>query len=545
MKKIVSLLLSSAVFVLTVFYTNIISPANEQLVDIEKTQLGTTDTYYAFDAVTGTLTISGTGVTPDFRNDSVSQPWYEWRDESINKVIVEEGITALGDYFFYNVRASEFELPSTLTAIGNFSMGSVNSVESIILPDGLTTIGNNAFYYSIGLKSITIPSTVTKIGSSAFENCISLESVVFQDMYSDVSVGSKAFLRCPKLKSVDIPKRATLMSYSFGFEKNKVGYVYNDFVLNVYRDSPAYSYAKDKIINTDNYNIINEFIIKEGQSVGCEYFIDSFRDEMYFIFTPSVSDNYKFFSLGSVDVDCTFNNTLYDDNSLDDLNFTVECYLEAGREYLFTVSCVSEMSLGNFTVTMENTHNYVCTVVPETLTADGYTLYNCEYCGFSYKTDYVKRLGIHVTGRVLLMENPDGSCSGGYPIRNAYISADGENIIVTDCDGKFDFYVLSSYKKLSVSSPFAVARNFNIVSDADMDMKLGDICLFNDDYNADGYVNAKDFAVFRKLYGEYNSENRIVYEMLDYNQDGIIDYEDFRHAQEFFPYGKITESIYD
>lgn len=545
MKKTVSVLLGTVVLLLTVLYANIISPAKEQLVDIEKTQLGATDTYYAFEASTGTLTISGIGMTPNFRNDSVSQPWYEWRDESIKKVVVEEGITALGDYFFYNVRAADFELPSTLTTIGNYTLSGINSAESITLPEGLTSIGNNAFYYSTNLKSITIPAAVTKIGSSAFENCLSLESVVFADMYSDISVGSKAFLRCPQLKSVDVPKRAALMSYSFGFEKNKVGYVYKDFVLNVYRDSPAYTYAKDKIKNTDNYHILNEFKIKEGQSVDCEYFIDSFRNEMYFIFIPAVSDNYKFFSMGSVDVDCIYNETLYDDNSLDDLNFTVEGYLEAGREYVFTVKCVSEMSLGSFTVCMENTHSYVRTVVPETLTTDGYTLYNCENCGYSYKTDFVKRLGVHITGRVLLMEKPDGSSVNHYPVRNAYLSAGGKNITVTDSDGNFDFYVPASVREFSVSTPFAVSRIVEIVSDADMNMKLGDITLFNDDYHPDGYVNAKDFAVFRKLYGEYTDDNRYICEMLDYNQDGIIDDEDFRHAENFFTYGKITESIYD
>lgn len=545
MKKTVSVLLGTVVLLLTVLYANIISPAKEQLVDIEKTQLGTTDTYYAFDAATGTLTISGTGNTPDFSPDNVSQLWYEWRDESIKKVVVEEGVTSLGNYFFYYVMADEFKLPSTLTSIGNFAMSGINRAENIILPENLTTIGNSTFYYSRSLKSITIPSSVTKIGSSAFENCLALESVVFEDMYSDISVGSKAFLRCPNLKSVDAPKRATLLSYSFGFEKNKVGYVYSDFVLNVYRDSPAYTYATDKIKNTDNYHILNEFTIKEGQSVGCEYFMDSFRDEMYFIFTPAVSDHYKFFSIGGVDVDCMFEDTLYDDNSPDDLNFTVEGYLEAGREYVFTVKCVSEMSLGSFTVCMENTHSYVRTVVPETLTTDGYTLYNCENCGFSYKTDFVKRLGVHITGRVLLMEEPDGSSVNHYPVRNAYLSAGGKNITITDSDGNFDFYVPASVREFSVSSPFAAARNMDIVSDADMDMKLGDITLFNDDYHPDGYVNAKDFAVFRKLYGEYTDDNRYICEMLDYNQDGIIGDEDFRHVENFFTYGKITESIYD
>lgn len=546
MKKIFSFAVSIMLFACMLCAVEFNAFAVVKTEDVEKTQLGTTDTYYSFDAQTKTLTISGNGATPDFKNDNASQPWYQWRGhDSIEHVVVEEGITAIGDYFFINVGASDFKLPSTLISIGNSAMSNANYVKSITLPEGLTTIENNAFRYSIALESVNIPSTVTKIGLYAFEYCSTLNNVIFDDLYSQMTIGKRAFFGCSSLKNVTIPKRATLSAYSFGFYSESKGSVYSGFVMNIYRDSPSYTYASNYIKSADNYNILNEFNITENQSIVCEYFADSYKDDMIFSFTPTVSDKYKFFSAGDVDVDCDFDGNLYSDNSLDDLNFIVSSYLEAGETYYFTVKCVSQMSLGEFSVTLIQEHSYDCVITPPTLTDEGYTKYTCEYCGDSYLTDYVSRTGIKVSGRVVLMEAPDGSHPHDFPVVYANLAVDGSAVDFTDRDGKFEFYIDSNAKELTIYSDFAAERKFAIISDENMEMKLGDIALFHFDYNKDSYVNAKDFAVVRSLYGSYSQNDNEIFVMLDYNQDSIIDYEDFKYAKSFFTYGKITESIYD
>ena len=45
------------------------------------------------------------------------------------------------------------------------------SINEIIIYDGVTDIGKYAFYYCKSLNSITIPDSVTSIGSSAFSSC--------------------------------------------------------------------------------------------------------------------------------------------------------------------------------------------------------------------------------------------------------------------------------------------------------------------------------------------------------------------------------------
>lgn len=552
MKKTLSLILSLTIFMTAVISSNIAFGADRPANDV-KVQLGSTDTYYAYNSATRTLTISGTGDTPNFKNDSTSQPWYSWGDDgSINRVVVEEGITSLGDYFFYNMGASEFILPSTLIRINKYAMSSVNSLISLALPEGLEVIDNYAFYYSARLESVNIPSTVKSIGQSAFECCFALKSLTFDDMYMNVSIGNRAFFSCESLMRVTLPKRAVMQSknsYAFGFYYSKRAYfVYSDFVLNVYRDSNGYEYAVNSIVNTDNYNIINEFVIREGQSVDCTFYPDYYSDEMIFVFTPNVSDNYKFFSTSddkSVDVDCTFKENLYSDNSLDDLNFTVNTYLEKGKTYYFAVTCVSEISAGDFSVNIINSHNYQSTVTSPTLTEDGYTSYTCSYCGDSFKSDYVKRLGIKITGKVLLMEEPDGSHPHNLPVENALISIDGKDIALTDCDGSFEIYTLPNTKQLTISTPFGVDRVFYIFCDDNMEMNLGDISFFNLDYVKDSYINAKDFAFVYRLYGEYSKNDALILSQLDYNKDGKIDNNDFYYAQSFLTYGKITQNIYD
>ena len=564
MKKIISLLLGICVFTCLLAGINTVSFAAAQTEDIGKTQLGNTDTYYMYDADSSTLTVGGTGATPDYKNDNVSQPWYLWRG-TIQHVIVEEGVTQLGNYFFYNVRAKDFSLPSTLVSIGNYSLSQINSATQIELPQGLVSIGDHAFYFSVALKNVNIPSSVTRIGmsafenctslesvnipasvaeigSSAFENCSSLENVTFEDLYSSVYINKKAFFKCSSLKDVTLPKRAQMLSYSFGFYDDSRGSVYSDFVMNIYRDSPAYTYATSNIVN---YNIINEMVIKEGQSIDCTYYTDSFDDEMIFIFTPEISDCYSFFSTGSVDVKCTFDGEVYDDNSLDDLNFTVSSYLEAGNTYYFTVNCVSQMSTGDFTVSLETEHLYTKTVVEPTLTQGGYTIYTCSHCGYSFETDFTHRTGVLVTGRVLFMESPDGAHPSNIPVQSAVFSVGEQNITMTDENGEFEFYVEPGDEKLRLYTEFSVDRTFDITADSNMEMNLGDICLINFDYINDGYINAKDFASLKKRFGQYPDDEKELYAAFDCNADGVIDNDDFEYLSNFLICDKLDESIYD
>ena len=107
---------------------------------------------YAFDNVTGVLTISGSGAIAK-KTNATQYPWNS-KKTSITKIVIESGVTNIPQYAF-----------------------NTSSANSVIIPDTVTEIGKSAFYGNANLTSISIPSSVTTIGETAFKNCSNLETV--------------------------------------------------------------------------------------------------------------------------------------------------------------------------------------------------------------------------------------------------------------------------------------------------------------------------------------------------------------------------------
>ena len=144
----------------------------------------------------GVLRVFGTGEMAEF------DPWFEtlwWGEEElIKKVVIEEGVTNIGDNAF---------------------CGCSNLVEATI-SESITNIGDSAFESCSSLLSILIPGSVTRIGSHAFEGCISLTAVTISDGVS--SIGSYAFFNCSSLMEISIPGSINIIeSYAFS-ECNKL-----------------------------------------------------------------------------------------------------------------------------------------------------------------------------------------------------------------------------------------------------------------------------------------------------------------------------------
>lgn len=91
----------------------------------------------------GTLRISGTGAMEDYTQGNA--PWYEDKD-SIKKVEIEEGVTTVGSFAFYNcTQLTEADLPDSLISIGTSAFENCTALTSIVIPDGVTAIGDYAF----------------------------------------------------------------------------------------------------------------------------------------------------------------------------------------------------------------------------------------------------------------------------------------------------------------------------------------------------------------------------------------------------------------
>jgi len=103
-----------------------------------------------------TLTVSGTGAMTDY-TDSSNAPWYAYRTVIID-VIIEDGVTTIGNYAFY----------------------CCTGITSISVPNSVTRFGGSAFLGCYGLTSVTIPDKITSIGDRAFNNCRNLTAMIVE-----------------------------------------------------------------------------------------------------------------------------------------------------------------------------------------------------------------------------------------------------------------------------------------------------------------------------------------------------------------------------
>ena len=92
----------------------------------------------------GRLILAGTGKTYDYHSGN-TPPWYEYADE-IKEIIIEEGITAIGNFSFRDCKnVYEIKLPETVTYVGTNSFSRCKSLSEITFTSAMTSIGKNAF----------------------------------------------------------------------------------------------------------------------------------------------------------------------------------------------------------------------------------------------------------------------------------------------------------------------------------------------------------------------------------------------------------------
>lgn len=155
----------------------------------------------------GTLTISGEGEMASYRDERA--PWDSIKTQ-IRKVIIEEGITSIGDWAFLEcINLIEASLPATLVEICFGAFQLCENLKSITIPDGVTSIGAQAFVECNSLKEVEIPGSVQAIGKQAF-SAIGIEKVTLNEGL--VSIGEEAFCGCA-LSELTIPSTVREIGY--------------------------------------------------------------------------------------------------------------------------------------------------------------------------------------------------------------------------------------------------------------------------------------------------------------------------------------------
>jgi len=181
----------------------------------------------------GTLTISGNGEIPDCEWDW--QPWYSHRS-SITAVVIEHGVTRIGQIAFAYSDLTTVTIPNSVTSIGESAFYSCSKLMSVIIPNSVTSVGTYAFYACFSLTTIdvdennmdyaseagvlfdktknvliqypakkadtyyAIPNTVTTIRYHAFQSCHYLTSVTIPNTI--ISIEGSAFNDCTGLTEI-------------------------------------------------------------------------------------------------------------------------------------------------------------------------------------------------------------------------------------------------------------------------------------------------------------------------------------------------------
>ena len=155
---------------------------------------------WSYNSSSKTLTISGSGAMANY--SSFVKPWIN-NIESIETVVIEDGVTSIGNYAFaYCSNLTSVTIPSSVTSIGEYVFFICTRLTSVTIPSSVTSIGGGAFDNCSSLTSITIPSSVTSIEKSTFAHCESLTSINIPA--SVTSIGEDAFYFCLALETITI-----------------------------------------------------------------------------------------------------------------------------------------------------------------------------------------------------------------------------------------------------------------------------------------------------------------------------------------------------
>jgi hypothetical protein len=219
---------------------------------------------------------AGGEAMPDFTSAFLTP----WKDDlsSITSVVLEEGVTSIGEHSFWCEHLTSVTLPSSLTRIGSnafFACGNLTSVPT--LPASVTHIGTSAFalcrtlaalevdaanpayasedgvLYSKDLDTLhtcpagrsgtfTIPTSVRIIGNGAFHGCSNLSGVELHGKIT--AIEPNAFRYC-EMPLIQIPASVTSIGYDAFEFSGTLENIHVDAGNTTYTSVDGVLYSKD------------------------------------------------------------------------------------------------------------------------------------------------------------------------------------------------------------------------------------------------------------------------------------------------------------
>ncbi|WP_370742769.1 leucine-rich repeat domain-containing protein [Ruminococcus callidus] len=124
----------------------------------------------------GLLRISGSGATDDQNETSV---WAKnGTADSITKIIVDDGITKIGDHFFNGLpNVTSALIAQTVSEISTYAFADCSKLFGIALPPVLTKLSSRTFS-GTGIAALSVPVSVSTISLQAFYGT-AIENLVY------------------------------------------------------------------------------------------------------------------------------------------------------------------------------------------------------------------------------------------------------------------------------------------------------------------------------------------------------------------------------
>ena len=168
----------------------------------------------------GTLNISGTGAMKNYSYSNNKSP--ACSNLSVTSIVIEEGVTSIGDYAFENCdNLTSITIPENVEIIGKGAFYSCDNLKDVTLQDGVKIIERTAFIWCGNLTNIVLPNSITSIGDWAFKDCTSLTSIKIP---SSVTSIDDPFYNCSSLKTISLDCGSSLKRTDFGKQADLVSY---------------------------------------------------------------------------------------------------------------------------------------------------------------------------------------------------------------------------------------------------------------------------------------------------------------------------------
>lgn len=291
MKRVLSLLLSVAMLLSMTTGLDLTAFAQE----LPSSGTCGSSLSWNYDADNYTLTISGEGEMNNY-TAKTGAPWDDLSGE-IDTVIVENGVTSIGDYAFYRYGyIYNVQLADTITSIGKHAFDGSDSFEEIDLPQQLRVIKENAFS-NTWLSEVVIPSSVETISNEAFAGSYNIGTIRFEEPSNCREIGESAFYQCYALETISIPASVEIIGDDAFYECTEMQNFY------VAEDNQNYASAYGVLYSKDMKTLVQYPDAKEGgfvipetvETIGYGAFDDcGYIDEMVIPSTVKTIDDFAF-----------------------------------------------------------------------------------------------------------------------------------------------------------------------------------------------------------------------------------------------------------